>query len=81
MHPPERIPTAIIGLLGLIFPDRYTQAGIDSLFQMAGAPDPIPEGSKAVKVQAWLRLANQRSPEPLKVLGAILDDFMEWSAP
>ena len=73
----DRIPTAIIGLLSQIFPDRYTQAGVDSLFLTAGAPEPIPDGSKATKVQAWLRQTNVRSPEPLKVLGAILDDFME----
>lgn len=73
----DRIPTAIIGLLSQMFPDRYTQAGIDSLFLMAGAPEPVPDGSKATKVQAWLRQTNAMSPEPLKVLGAILDDFME----
>tara|TARA_R110002049_G_scaffold232701_1_gene405277 strand:+ start:2190 stop:3020 length:831 start_codon:yes stop_codon:yes gene_type:complete len=73
----DRIPTAIIGLLSQIFPDRYTQAGIDSLFLTAGAPEPIPDGSKATKVQTWLRQTNVMFPEPLKVLGLILDDFME----
>src|SRR5690554_5415241 len=77
MRPADRIPTAIIGLLSQIFPDRYTQAGIDSLFLTAGAPEPIPEGSKATKVQAWLRQTNAVLPEPIKVLGLILDDFME----
>lgn len=77
MRPAGRIPTAIIGLLSQIFPDRYTQAGIDSLFLTAGAPEPIPEGSKATKVQAWLRQTNAVLPEPIKVLGLILDDFME----
>jgi hypothetical protein len=84
----DRIPTAIIGLLSKIFPDRYTQAGVNSLFLTSGAPEPIPDGSKATKVQAWLRQTNGMSPEPLKVLGLILDDFMEmrfdnnsfWSA-
>ncbi|UFM66785.1 abortive infection family protein [Paracoccus sp. MA] len=75
MHPPERIPTPIIGLLSQIFPDRYTVAGLTSLFQMSGAPDPVPEGSKSVKVQSWLRQTNQLTSEPLRVLGAILDDF------
>lgn len=77
MQLPDRIPTAIIGLLSQVFPDRYTQAGVDSLFLTAGAPEPIPAGSKATKVQAWLRQTNKVSPEPLKVLGLILDDFME----
>ena len=73
----DKIPTAIIGLLSQIFPDRYTQATIDSLFLAAGAPEPIPEGSKPTKVQAWLRQTNVKVSEPLKVLGLILDDFME----
>lgn len=73
----DRIPTAIIGLLSKIFPARYTQAGVESLFLTSGAPEPIPDGSKATKVQAWLRQTNGMSPEPLKVLGLILDDFME----
>ena len=76
----DRIPTAIIGLLSQIFPDRCTQAGIDSLFLTAGAPEPIPDGSKTIKVQAWLRQTNGISPEPLIVLGLILDHFMEMEA-
>lgn len=71
------IPTSIIGLLSQIFPDRYTQAEIDALFLYSGAPEPIPDLSKAKKVQAWLRRTNQLHDEPLKVLGQILDDFME----
>lgn len=70
----------MIGLLSQLFPDRYTQAGIESLFLASGAPEPIPEGSKATKIQAWLRQTNQLSSGPLKVLGLILDDFMEMQA-
>lgn len=77
MPPTERIPTAIIGLLGQILPGRYSHSDIESIFQIAGAPEPIPVGNKTVKVQTWLRQTNQLSAEPLKVLGVILDDFME----
>ncbi|WP_374374249.1 abortive infection family protein [Tabrizicola sp.] len=77
----DRIPTSLIGLLSQIFPDRYTQAEIDSLFLFAGAPEPIPDGSKATKVQAWLRQINARADQPTRVLGIILDDFMERPAP
>ena len=77
----DKIPTSIIGLLSQIFPLPYTQANIDALFLFAGAPEPIPDGSKATKVQAWLRQINKLSDEPLKVLGAILDDFMEKPLP
>lgn len=77
----DRIPTSIIGLLSQIFPDRYTQAGIDSLFLVSGASEPIPDGNKATKVQSWLRQINSTSAEPLKVLGIILDDFLEKQGP
>lgn len=77
----DKIPTSVVGLLSQIFPDRYTQAEIDSLFLFAGAPEPIPDGSKATKVQAWLRQINKLSDEPLRIFGAILDDFMEKAVP
>ena len=74
----DRIPTSIIGLLSQIFPDHYTQSAIDSLFLFAGAPEAIPDGSKPTKIQSWLRQVNSTSAKPpLKVLGAILDDFFE----
>lgn len=75
------IPTSIIGLLSRIFPDRYTQAEIDSLFLFSGAPEPIPSGSKATKVQTWLRQINTNTQEPIKVLGKLLDDFLEKQSP
>ncbi|NOR62882.1 MAG: hypothetical protein GQ535_10370 [Rhodobacteraceae bacterium] len=68
-------------MLSQIFPERYTQAEIDSLFMYSGAPEPIPDGSKAVKVKEWLRQTNNMSDEPLSVLGSILDDFMEKQNP
>ena len=77
----DRIPTSIIGLLSQIFPDRYTQAEIDLPFLFSGASEPIPDGSKATKVQSWLRQINSTSAEPLKMLGAILDDFLEKQIP
>lgn len=75
------IPTSIIGLLSQIFPNRYTQAEIDSLFLFCGAPEPIPSGSKATKVQTWLRQINTNTQEPMKVLGKLLDDFLEKQIP
>jgi len=77
----DRIPTSIIGLLSQVFPDRYTQSAIDSLFLFAGAGEPIPEGNKSTKVQSWLRQINSTSAAPLTVLGAILDDFLEKDGP
>lgn len=77
----DKIPTTIIGLVSQIFPERYSQSAIDSLFLFSGAPEPVPAGSKPVKIQSWLREVNAKSDEPLKVLGAILDDFLEKEVP
>lgn len=77
----EKIPTRLIGLLSQVYAFRYTQAEIDSLFLYAGAPESVPPGSKSTKVQEWLRAINKQSEEPLKVLGTILEDFMERSKP
>jgi hypothetical protein len=73
----EKIPPSIIGLLSAIFPAYYTHAAINSLFLYAGAPEPTPEGSKATKVETWLRKVNTESNDPLIVLGVILDDLLE----
>jgi hypothetical protein len=76
-----RIPSATIGVLSEAMPDELTHAKIDSLFLSAGAPDTVPEGSKPQKVQAWLRLTNEHSDDPLKVLGQILEGFMDLEPP
>ncbi|WP_249276043.1 abortive infection family protein [Rhodobacter sp. JA431] len=77
MQSGPKIPTAIIGTLSKTLPDYFTHADLDSMFLMAGAPEPIPDGSKAAKVKAWLRKINVECAEPLKILGLILDEFME----
>lgn len=77
MSTDDKIPTRIIGLLSGIFPDYYTHNEIDTLFLYADAPELNSEESKPKKIQAWLRLINLESPEPLKILGSILDDFLE----
>jgi hypothetical protein len=73
----EKIPSPIVGLLGDIFNDMHTHAEIDRLFAYADAPIEKPEGNKVQKTVDWLRLVNKRSPKPLSVLGALLEDFME----
>jgi hypothetical protein len=71
------IPTSVIGLLCQILPERYTAAEIESLFLYAGAPESVPDLTKSKKVQAWLRQTNMSVADPLKVLGVILEDFMQ----
>lgn len=72
-----KIPAATIGLLSQILPDYYTHNDIDGLFLTASAPENIPEGSKSSKVLTWLRAVNAESPDPLAVLGTIIEDFMD----
>jgi hypothetical protein len=77
----KRIPSAAIGVLSEVIPEELTHAKIDSLFLSSGAPDAVPEGSKPQKVQAWLRSINQHSEDPIKVLGQILEGFMDLEQP
>lgn len=81
MNISDRIPTRMIGLLSEVLPDRYTKAQLESLFLYSGAPEEVPDGSKATMVQSWLRDVNLCSAAPLAVLGTILDDFFENRAP
>lgn len=72
-----KIPAATIGLLSQILPDHYTHDGLNGLFLTASAPETIPEGSKPSKVTTWLRAINAECPDPLSVLGTIIEDFMD----
>lgn len=76
-----KIPASTIGVLSQILPNHYTHTEINGLFLAASAPEEIPEGSKSAKVTAWLRAINAQCPEPLKVLGIILKDFIEKPKP
>lgn len=72
----KNIPTPFIGILTQAIPVYYTHAEITSLFLYAGAPEAEPDGNKNLKVASWLRAVNKLSDKPLKVLGIILDDFL-----
>lgn len=73
----KKIPAATIGLLSQILPEYYTHDGLNGLFLTASAPEEIPVGSKPNKVTTWLRSINAQCPDPLKILGGILEDFLE----
>lgn len=77
MSDADKIPTSLIGLLSTIIPEYYTRAQLDALFLYAGAPPSPPEVNKATAVQSCLRATNVQNPSPIRVLGVILDDFME----
>lgn len=77
MENSQKIPSPIIGLLGNVFNVIYTHAEIDQLFAFADAPEQKPEGNKVQKTIDWLKLTNKVSPNPLGVLGALLEGFLE----
>lgn len=76
------IPAPVIAACSQIMLDRETHLSLDRLFMHAGAPGDPPEGSKPVKVQEWLRRINRDvSVEPLKILGRLIETYMEEPPP
>ncbi len=73
----QEIPAAVLALTAEHSSERESHATLDSLFTYAGAPGDPPEGSKRAKALAWLRRANKESPEPLRVLGRVLEGYMD----
>jgi len=75
----KQIPAPVIAILSDSMPSIESHASLDSLFYYSEAPGDPPEGSKPVKVQQWLRRVNKESEEPLKVLGRLIEGYMESS--
>lgn len=73
----KEIPAPVIAVLSENMPEMETHASLDNLFAYAEAPGEPPEGSKPVKVQAWLRRVNKESDRPLVILGRIIESYME----
>ena len=73
----KEIPAPVIAVLSDNMPVIETHASLDNLFSYAEAPGEPPEGSKPVKVQAWLRRVNKESDHPLVVLGRLIECYME----
>ncbi|WP_191602515.1 abortive infection family protein [Marinomonas algicola] len=73
----KKIPAPIISVLSDHLPNLESHPRIDSLFMHADAPGEPPEGSKPVKVQDWVRRINNEAEQPLKVLGLIIECYME----
>lgn len=73
----NQIPSPIIGLLSKAIPYHYSVAKIKVLFLTSNAPGDMPGGNKTEAVVDWLRVINAMSDDPYKVLGSIVDDFME----
>lgn len=77
----QKIPAPIIAILSEYLPKIETHATIDSRFMYADAPGEPPEESKPAKVTAWLQRINQESEEPLKILGRLIESYIEHPTP
>ncbi|MFA7257726.1 MAG: abortive infection family protein [Kiritimatiellales bacterium] len=74
----REIPSAIIAVVAEQTANFETHAKLDSLFMYAGAPGDPPIGSKHAKALEWLRRVNRdESLDPLKVIGKIIEGYME----
>ncbi len=73
----KEIPAPVIAVLSEHIPEMETHASLDNLFSFSEAPGEPPEGSKPVKVKAWLRRVNKETERPLAVLGRIIECYME----
>lgn len=75
----KKIPAPVIAVLSDNLHEIESHVGLDNLFTYADAPGEPPVGSKQVKIQAWLRRINKESDFPLKILGKIIEEYMELS--
>ncbi len=73
----KEIPAPLIAVLSENLPNLESHSGLDNLFLYADAPGDPPEGSKPVKIQAWLRRVNKESEDPLIVLGKLIESYIE----
>lgn len=73
----SKIPLSLIAILTEILSEYETHATLDNLFLYAEINSEIPDVSKQAKVQQVLMAVNKSNVEPLKVLGRILEKYLE----
>ena len=69
----QGIPGGVIAGIADVLAKTHTHAELDTLFMVAGAPGDPPDGSKAIKANAWLRRVSAE--------GAVRVPFHSWQAP
>lgn len=75
----KEIPAPIIALMADYLIEFETHTGLDNLFLHADAPGDPPQGNKSQKIQLWLKRINKESNDPLKHLGKIIEQWMEFT--
>jgi hypothetical protein len=76
-----QIPKSVIDVVSEILGEHYSHVGLNSLFRECGAPGGVPLGNKTDKCSGWLKLTNAESDDPLRVLGKLLESYMDYEIP
>jgi hypothetical protein len=77
-----QIPKSVIDVVSEILGWHYSHSGLNSLFLECGVTGAAPIGNKLDKCSAWLKLTNaDASVDPLKVLGNLLEYYMDYEIP
>lgn len=79
----QEIPGSVIGAVAAVIGEYYfSHTRLNSLFMESGAPGDIPEGNCVTKCSVWLKRCNDDpGVEPLKILGAVIQDYMDQQPP
>lgn len=73
----SKIPLNLIAILSQMLPEYESHATLDNLFLYAEINSEIPDVSKPAKVQQVLMNVNKSDPDPLKVLGKVLEKYLD----
>lgn len=72
-----QIPRPVISEIASIFNDIYRHSDINSVFFSADAPGDAPDRNKQDKTTDWLLRCNGEGIDSLKILGKVLEEYME----
>lgn len=73
----SKIPLNLVAILSEMLPEYESHATLDNLFLYAEITSEIPDVSKPAKVQQVLMNVNKSESEPLKVLGKLLEKYLD----
>lgn len=72
-----QIPRPVISEIAIIFSDIYRHSDLNSIFFSADAPGDPPDRNKQDKTIEWLLRCNEEGCDSLKILGKVLEEYME----
>jgi hypothetical protein len=79
---PNAIPNTVVAVVADVVGKHYNRhKTLDSIFEQAGAPGEPPEGNCVLKCKAWMMRTNTTpGTDPMKVLGLVIEEFMDVRA-